>query len=174
MSIKRHTFIKCLYFKLRVISFIFNSPEKIKRDIFPTRGYGSVEKLPGEKPVPEYSIKGKSDNCNDREGKENSRIAAKDVEEGRQRTFSFGEKGLKTNGSHTKNGVTPSINNNRPAYCHASTTGSRGAVVGTCNENFFKQPPKKTIVKDSTPITNTVSQTAKVKQRRFRVESSDR
>ena len=133
-----------------------------------------MEKLPGEKPVPENAIKGKPDNCNNRVIKENCRVAIKDDEEGRPRTCSFGEKGLKTNGSHSKNSVTPLINNNRPVYCHASSSGSSGTVVGTCNENFFKQPPQKAILKDPSPVKNTVSQTAKVKQRRFRVESSDR
>ena len=146
-----------------------------KRDIFPTKVFGSVEKLPGEKPVPDNAIKGKhSTNCNDREAKENNQGATNDDEQGRHRTYSLGEKGLKINGSSTKNGVTPPISNNRPGYNHASSTGTTRAVVGTCNENFFKQPPKKAAVKDSPPINNTVSQTAKVKQRRFRVESSDR
>ena len=155
--------------------FFFNSPEKFKRDIFPTKVFGSVEKLPGEKPVPDNAIKGKhSTNCNDREAKENNQGATNDDEQGRHRTYSLGEKGLKTNGSSTKNGVTPPISNTRPGYNHASSTGTTRAVVGTCNENFFKQPPKKAAVKDSPPINNTVSQTAKVKQRRFRVESSDR
>ena len=54
-----------------------------------------MEKLPGEKPVPENAIKGKPDNCNNRVIKENCRVAIKDDEEGRPRTCSFGEKGLK-------------------------------------------------------------------------------
>ena len=62
----------------------------------------------------------------------------------------------------------------RPGYKHASSTGTGGAVVGTCNENFFKPIAKKNIVDDSPPVPNIVSQVTKAKQRRFRVESSDR
>ena len=138
-----------------------------------------MEKLPTEKPVPENAIKGKPSanyysNSNDRTLKENNQVSGEDDDEGRPRTYSLGEKGLKNNGSNTKNGVTQPSNNNRPGYSHASSTRTGGPVVGTCNENFFKQPPKKAAAKDSPSIKNSVSQTSKVKQRRFRVESSDR
>ena len=165
---------------LKLIILVLYSPEKFKRDIFPTKVFGSVEKLPSEKPVPENGIKGKpsanhySNVCNDRETKENNQASGEDDDKGRPRTYSLGEKGLKNNGSNTKNGVAQPSNNNRPGFNHASSTKTGGLVVGTCNENFFKQPPKKAAVKDSHYITNSVSQTAKVKQRRFRVESSDR
>ena len=62
----------------------------------------------------------------------------------------------------------------RPGYNHASSTGTGGAVVGTCNENFFKPIAKKNMVNDSPPVPNIGSQVTKAKQRRFRVESSDR
>ena len=78
------------------------------------------------------------------------------------------------NESNGKNRVSPMINKLRSGPTHASSSGMGGAVMGTCNENFFKPLPKKAPVNDSPPVANIVSQAAKVKLRRFRVESSDR
>ena len=165
-----------------MLNLFYNSPEASKRDIFPTKAFGSVEKLPSDKPVPESGIKGKSSatHCstvnNEHARKDNNQTINDEDIEGRPRTHSLGEKGWnsKFNESNSKNNVSPKINKLRPGHNHASSTGMGGTVVGTCNENFFKPLPKKTLVNDSPPVTNIISQAAKVKLRRFRVESSDR
>ena len=66
---------------------------------------------------------------------------------------------------------------------HASTMGSIGAVYGTSNENFLLHKTLKgssglTKGKDNVnpnvPVASIATPTTQVKQRRFRVESSDR
>ena len=152
------------------------SPEAFKRDIFPTKVFGSVEKLPSENPVPEGGIKGKSSATHEQLRKENKSILNAEDIEGRPRTHSLGEKGwnAKFNDSNGKNSGSPKVYKLLPGYNHASSTGTGGIVLGTCNENFFKPLPKKSSVNDSPPAANIISQAPKPKLRRFRVESSDR
>ena len=66
---------------------------------------------------------------------------------------------------------------------HASAMGSVGAVIGTSNENFLLHKTLKgssglTKAKDNgnpnVPVASIATPTTQVKQRRFRVESSDR
>ena len=142
-----------------------------------------MEKLPCEKTVPDNGIKGKSSTNhyssvnNGNSSNENNQIINEEDIEGRPRTHSLGEKGWNSKfvDSNGKNySVSPNINKLRPGHDHASSTGMGGTVVGTCNENFFKPLPKKPPVNDSPPVTNILRKPAQVKQRRFRVESSDR
>ena len=152
--------------------YFYYSPEAFKRDIFPTKVFGSVEKLPSEKEVPENAVKGKFDG----DRKSNFLEVSTDDDTGiRGRTYSLGEKGQTTTSSDALSKKAIASNINKPRPNHASATGTGGAVVGTCNENFFKSiPVKKPPKNDSPPMTNVAPQAAQVKQRRFRVESSDR
>ena len=139
--------------------------------------FGSVEKLPSEKVVPEFgkcTATHLSSANNGHGEKENRRNSAEQDMEGRPRTYSLGEKGYDSQSPDSKNSASASINKPRPGPTHASSTGTGGAVVGTCNEHFFKSAAKKNTTNESPPVTNIVPQASKVKQRRFRVESSDR
>ena len=156
-----------------ILKILFcNSPEAFKRDIFPAKVFGSVEKLPSDEPGTETTFKGKGIN----NGCGRKKSLTDDNTNVRPRTYSLGEKGLTTkvyDGSDD-NETTHNNSKGRPGYNHASSTGTGGAVVGTCNENFFKPIAKKNMANDSPPVPNIGSQVTKAKQRRFRVESSDR
>ena len=140
----------------------FYSPEAYKRDIFPTKVFGSVEKLPSEKSLRESAIRA-NHHPNNNNGYSKKEDYLDPDTAGRPRTSSLSGKEFR---SLEESKV-------RPRYNHASSTGTGGAVVGICNENFFKPVPKKTTANISPPVSNVVAQASKVKLRRFRVESSD-